>query len=80
MGAHGPAELLVAILDPNREVDPTFVAWSIETKDGETYDGAIASENKATVTLRNNSGETSVKTGDIKTRRNTGRSLMPEGF
>ena len=80
MGAHGPAELLVAILDPNREVDPTYVAWSIETKDGETYDGAIASENKATVTLRNNSGETSVKTADIKSRRNTGRSLMPEGF
>ena len=80
MGAHGPAELLVAILDPNREVDPTFVAWSIETKDGETYDGSIASENKATVTLRNNSGEMSVKTADIKSRRNTGRSLMPEGF
>jgi len=80
MGAHGPAELLVAILDPNREVDPTYVAWSIDTKDGETYDGAIASENRATVTLRNNSGEISVKTADIKSRRNTGRSLMPEGF
>src|SRR6185503_18393129 len=35
MGAHGPAELLVTILDPNREVDPSFMAWSIETKDGE---------------------------------------------
>ena len=80
MGAHGAAELLVAILDPNRELDPSFVAWSIETKDGETYDGAIASENRATVTLRNNSGETAVKTADIKSRRNTGRSLMPEGF
>src|SRR5262249_28142830 len=55
MGAHGPAELLVSVLDPNREVDPSFVAWSIETNDGETYDGVIASENKASVTLRNNS-------------------------
>jgi len=80
MGAHGAAELLVAILDPNREVDPSYVAWSFETKDGETYDGVIASENRSAVTLRNNSGETSVKTADIAGRRNTGRSLMPEGF
>ncbi len=80
MGAHGPAELLVAILDPNREIDPSYLAWSIETKDGEIYDGAIASENRSSVTLRNNSGETSVKTADIASRRNTGRSLMPEGF
>jgi putative membrane-bound dehydrogenase-like protein len=80
MGAHGPAELLTAILDPNREVDPSFIAWSFETKDGETYDGVIAGENRSAVTVRNNSGETSVKTADIRSRRNTGRSLMPEGF
>lgn len=80
MGAHGPAELLVAVLDPNREVDPSFLSWSIETKDGETLDGLIASENRSSVTLRNNSGETVVKTADIAGRRNTGRSLMPEGF
>jgi putative membrane-bound dehydrogenase-like protein len=80
MGAHGPAELLTAIIDPNREVDPSFLAWSFETKDDETYDGVIVSENRTAVTLRNNSGETSLKTADIKGRRNTGRSLMPEGF
>jgi putative membrane-bound dehydrogenase-like protein len=80
MGAHGPAELLVAVLDPNREVDPSFTAWSFETKDGESYDGVIVSENKTSVTLRNNSGETILKTADLKGRRNTGRSLMPEGL
>ncbi len=80
MGAHGPAELLVAVLDPNREVDPSFVAWSIETKDDESYDGVIVSENRAAVTLRNNSGELQIKTANIKSRKNTGRSLMPEGF
>jgi putative heme-binding domain-containing protein len=80
MGAHGPAELLAAIIDPNREVDPSFISWSFETKDGETYDGVIASENRSAVTLRNNSGEMSVKTAEISSRRNTGRSLMPEGF
>ena len=80
MGAHGPAELLVAILDPNREVDPSYTSWSFEMKDGESYDGVIISENRAAVTLRNNSGEMSLKTADIKGRRNTGRSAMPEGF
>ena len=80
MGAHGPAELLVSVLDPNREVDPSFIAWSIETKDGESIDGVIASENKSVITIRNNSGEFAVKTADIKSRRNTGRSQMPEGF
>ncbi len=80
MGAHGPAELLVAILDPNREVDPSFHAWSFETKDGETYDGVIASENRTAVRVRNNSAETELKITDISSRRNTGRSLMPEGF
>lgn len=80
MGAHGPAQLLVAILDPNREVDPSFIAWSIDTNDGETLDGIIAGENRSGVTLRNNSGELVVKKADIKSRRNTGRSLMPEGF
>ncbi len=80
MGAHGPAELLVSVLDPNREVDPSFIAWSLETKDGESIDGVIASENKSVITVRNNSGEFAVKTADIKNRRNTGRSQMPEGF
>ncbi len=80
MGAHGPAELLVSVLDPNREVDPSFIAWSLETKDGESIDGVIASENKSVITILNNSGEFAVKTADIKNRRNTGRSQMPEGF
>ena len=37
MGAHGAGELLTAIVDPNAEVDPSFVQWNIETKDGQTY-------------------------------------------
>jgi putative membrane-bound dehydrogenase-like protein len=80
MGAHGAAELLISVLDPNREVDPSFVAWDIETRDGETYSGLIARENRASVFLKNNSGEMEIKTTDIRRRRNTGRSLMPEGF
>jgi putative membrane-bound dehydrogenase-like protein len=80
MGAHGPAELLGQILDPNREVDIAYVAISIETKDGEMYDGIVTRENPAVVELRNAAGAKEIAKADIKSRRNTGRSLMPEGF
>lgn len=80
MGAHGASELLVAIVDPNAEVDPSFVQWNIETKDGQAYAGVISSENPTTITLKSLAGVQQVKTADIKSRVNTGRSLMPEGF
>jgi putative membrane-bound dehydrogenase-like protein len=80
MGAHGPAELIVHVLDPNRQVEPNYYAYSIETRDGETYDGIIARENSSSITLRNAAGDIDIKTSDIKSRRNTGLSLMPNGF
>jgi len=80
MGAHGPAELLGHIIDPNKEVDFSFVAISIETKDGEVHDGIVTRENNALVALRNAQGEKEIAKANIATRRNTGRSLMPEGF
>lgn len=80
IGAHGPAELLAHILDPNREVDLSFTAWSVETKDGESLQGVIARENNAMLALRDASGEREVAKVSVATRRNTGRSLMPEGF
>lgn len=80
MGAHGPAELIIHVLDPNREVEPNYYAYSIETKDGEIYDGVIARENSASLTLRNAAGDTEIPVRNIKSRRNTGLSLMPNGF
>jgi putative heme-binding domain-containing protein len=80
MGSHGPSELLTAIVDPNREVDPSFVQWNIETKDGQSFAGIIARENPATVLLKSLAGQQEVKAADIKSRVNTGRSLMPEGL
>jgi len=80
MGAHGPAELLVHILDPNREVEPSYISYNIETKDGEVYDGILARENATAVTLRNAAGEKQIPIAQIKSRQSSGRSLMPEGF
>jgi len=80
MGAHGPAELLVHIVDPNREVDPSFWAFNITTKKGETLVGVVTSENSATVTLATQVGVREIAKSDIATRENTRRSLMPEGL
>src|SRR5205814_1031446 len=80
MGAHGPGELLVHIVDPNRLVEPNFVSASIETKDDLTYDGVIERENNVEVLLRNATGDFTIRKDNIKSRNSTGRSLMPEGF
>jgi putative membrane-bound dehydrogenase-like protein len=80
MGAHGASELLGAIVDPNAEVDPAFTQWNIVTKDGGSFAGVIATENPTTITLKSLAGVQQVKVADIKSRVNTGRSLMPEGF
>ncbi len=80
MGAHGPAELLIHIVDPNREVDPSFWAFNISTKKGELLQGVITSENNATVTLATQAGVREIAKSEIEKRENTGRSLMPEGL
>ncbi|MBI2948054.1 MAG: ThuA domain-containing protein, partial [Verrucomicrobia bacterium] len=80
MGAHGPAELLTHVLDPNRVVEPNFVAHSVETKDGQVFDGIMARENQTSVVLRNAQGELDLKRENIRSQRSTGLSLMPGGF
>ena len=80
MGAHGPTELLVQILDPNRAVEDTYLSTSIETKDDEIYDGIVVRENRRSLILRNASGEMEIDKDNVASRRSTGRSLMPEGF
>ena len=80
MGAHGPQGLLVHILDPNRQVEVGYEAWNIETKDGETQSGIVARENDARLVLRMAGRELEIPQANIKSRVNTRRSLMPEGF
>ena len=80
IGAHAPADLLTAIVDPNRQVEPNFWQWNITTKKGDVLAGVIASETTAALVVRNQGGDTEVKITDITARENTRRSLMPEGL
>ncbi len=80
IGTHPRAELLGQIVDPNREVDPSFWQWNITTRKKETLVGVIARENDASLTLRGPAGDVEIRKEDIANRENTRRSLMPEGF
>jgi putative heme-binding domain-containing protein len=77
----GKEKLLVHILDPNREVNPSFLSYEVETRDGENLTGVIANESAASLTLRQAGGlETSILRANIVTLRSQGKSLMPEGL
>lgn len=80
MGAHPRAELLTHILDPNREVDPSFIAYDFVMKNGERFQGIVASENQRALVVRDAAGEHTLRKTDLQERRDIGRSLMPEGF
>jgi putative heme-binding domain-containing protein len=71
----------VAILDPNREVNPQFVAVRILTTSGVVLDGLVASETATSVTLKRQGGDvdTILKVRIEKMVRST-LSLMPEGL
>ena len=76
-----PEQMLINILDPNREVAPNFVGYIIETKDGRTLDGIVTAESAASLTLKRAEGLTeTVLRRDIVQLTGSGLSLMPEGL
>jgi putative membrane-bound dehydrogenase-like protein len=76
-----PEDLLIHVLDPNREVAPNYMNYTVETKDGRVLSGMIADESAASVTLKRAEGLTdTVARSEIEAIRSTGQSLMPEGL
>jgi putative membrane-bound dehydrogenase-like protein len=76
-----PEQLLTNILDPNREVSPNFALYLVETHDGRTLSGLIASETAGNLTLKRADGGTdTVLRSEVKTLTSPGISLMPEGL
>src|SRR5262249_16506167 len=74
-----PEELLIRVLDPNREVAPPYVSYVVATKDGRVHTGIIAEENANSITLRRSTSEGEVVfRSEIDEIRSTGLSLMPE--
>jgi putative heme-binding domain-containing protein len=81
VAARSPEDILIHILDPNREVAANYVNYAVVLKDGRTVSGLIAEESAGALTLRRAEGATDVVLrGQIEEIASTGLSLMPEGL
>jgi len=81
MRNRGAENILLNVLDPNREVNPQYLNYSLVTQDGRTLSGMIAAETANSVTLKRGDNATdTVLRIDIEQLKNTGLSLMPEGL
>jgi putative membrane-bound dehydrogenase-like protein len=81
VGDKSPEGLLIAILDPNRAVEPQYVNYVAETNDGQIYSGVVGRETGSNIMLKLPGGaEQSILRGDLRSFRSTGLSLMPEGL
>ena len=76
-----PEDLLVAILDPNREAQPSYQTYTAVTKQGKIHTGIISAETAASLTLKRAEAKEDVVLRDtLDELVSTGQSLMPEGL
>lgn len=81
LGDKSPTQLLEAILDPNREIDPRFAGYTILLADGSIIAGVIREESATQITVKAAGGkEHIVQRQEIDQIKSTGVSLMPEGM
>ena len=75
------ADLLVAVLDPNREAQPNYNVYTVITLQGRVHNGIIATETASSLTLRRAEAKQDViLRTNIDELVSTGVSLMPEGL
>ena len=81
VSGRSPEELLVHVLDPNREVAPNFVNYNIATVAGRVISGIITEESANAIVVKRSEGATDVIPREqIEQVKSTGVSLMPEGL
>ena len=73
--------LFSSILDPNQTVDASYAGYSVTLADGSALYGRVLSETSNNLILRLLDGsDRQLLRREIKTLRNSGLSLMPEGL
>lgn len=74
-------EILEAILYPSKVISDQYQAFNVDLKGGDTQSGMLAGENDDTLTLIDATGQRiEIKKSDIKERRPSTVSIMPEGL
>jgi putative heme-binding domain-containing protein len=77
----GRESILLNILDPNREVLPQFVSYTVVLDDGRTLTGMLSAETATSITLNKPDGSSqTILRVNIESLRSTGLSFMPEGL
>jgi putative heme-binding domain-containing protein len=81
VGNRGADRLIEDILDPNRNVDNAFRTTLVILNDGDVQSGLFRREEGETVVLADSTGkEISIPKKEIKERRQSESSLMPDNF
>jgi putative heme-binding domain-containing protein len=81
MAVHGREQLLVHILDPNRDVEGNYVSYTALLTDGLVVSGMLSGESAASIELVDSQGKRhAILREDIEQLSRSGASLMPEGF
>jgi putative membrane-bound dehydrogenase-like protein len=74
-------DFVLAIFDPNAGINPNFVAYNVETKDGRSLSGIVRNETASGLTLVQGGGlKETILRSDLKEIRASALSLMPEGL
>jgi putative heme-binding domain-containing protein len=74
-------QITESILKPNASISQGFGSFQINTNDGKSYLGFVTAESADELTLRDITGNaTTLKKGNIKSRKEMENSLMPAGL
>jgi len=77
----GRVEIAESVLYPSKAIREGYQRVEVEMKNEETYEGMVKAETNEELTLRDANGNNRrVSKADIKDRRNSQLSLMPEGM
>jgi putative heme-binding domain-containing protein len=73
--------VLLAIVDPNKEVKPQYLTYAAELKNMRVVTGMIVAETATGLTIRKADGRSEAVTrAEIESLRSLGLSYMPEGL
>lgn len=74
-------EILVHVLDPNKEVSPNYLEYVVVTDAGLIETGIIVNETPSSITLKKaENKEITILRKNIDEIKSSGKSLMPEGL
>ncbi|MFN5322306.1 MAG: neutral/alkaline non-lysosomal ceramidase N-terminal domain-containing protein [Planctomycetota bacterium] len=76
-----PSAVLVAVLDPNRDLESRYLSYSALTREGLTLTGLLAEETATSVRLKEREGkEHVILRSELEQLQATRKSVMPEGL